>query len=78
MSRWIIHWWAKTGARRKKFGMDVVSLEMEELSESEADDILSDLAACRDTPKVHLPNFEDYYLNADICESFGVVKVVKV
>ena len=75
-STWKIYWWAKTD-RPKKYGNDVVTLEGDDLTESEADDILGD-AANFNKGRVALPKFEALWNCATFCLDYGVVKVKQV
>lgn len=76
---WKIYWWAKTD-RPKKYGSDIVTIEGDELTEWDADEMLSNSAGemFSSKKKYELPNFESYYTVATHCIDFGVVKVKEV
>lgn len=70
-----IYWWTNVGYRMQ--GSDIVELDQDELTEYEADDILSDNATTGNR-KPRLENFFHRYNAGTFCLNFGVRKVVKL
>lgn len=75
---WKIYWWAKVGGKPKKYGSDVITIDGHQ--EPDAETILEQNAngVLGYHDAIELRNFSDYYVNADHCLDFGLVKIKQV
>ena len=78
--RYVVYWWAKTN-RPKKRGHDYFETD-EDMTDDEILRGLELVAESRSRPewvkwRDRLPNFDKYYPGADVCENFGLTKVVR-
>lgn len=73
-----IYWWAKT--HRKKNGTDTITTSNPDFNQYDAEELLEHLADGHmpDDKHPNMPNFVAYYPMADLCENYGLIKVVKV